>query len=250
VSVICVDLSHYQAGFNFAQFKAGGGLGVILKATEGATYKDTSYKAFRSQALAAGLKVASYHFFRPGDPASQASFYLSAADPDQGERVVCDWEDTGCSADDVVAFLQAIQGQRPDLELTVYSGNVAKEQCPAKNDWLAANTSLWLAQYASTCSWPSATWPTWSLWQYSDSGAVPGFNGDVDCNRFNGSNANFLAWIGPAAPAPPPAAIAAVDVTVRADQPINLTVNGVPVALSAREPERERTRGRSRTPAE
>jgi hypothetical protein len=27
--VTCVDLSHYQAGFNFDQFKAGGGFGVI-----------------------------------------------------------------------------------------------------------------------------------------------------------------------------------------------------------------------------
>ena len=31
-AVICVDLSHYQRGFNFQEFKDGGGLGVILKA--------------------------------------------------------------------------------------------------------------------------------------------------------------------------------------------------------------------------
>jgi len=45
-SVICVDLSNYQAGFNLQTFKDGGGLGVILKATEDTSIKDHSYPIF------------------------------------------------------------------------------------------------------------------------------------------------------------------------------------------------------------
>jgi lysozyme len=198
---ICVDLSSYQQGFDFDAFAGGGGLGVILKASEGTTVKDKAY---------------------PSDPADQAAFYLNCASPDQGERVVCDWEDDDTDADDVVAFLRAIADARPDLQLTVYSGHTAKQNLgTSRNAWLADNTSLWVAQYGSTVSWPSATWPAWSLWQYTDCGEVDGFDGPVDCNRFNGPDKNFLAWMGPAAPALP-----TVTLTVAVSQPIRLIVNG------------------------
>jgi len=62
-----------------------------------------------------------------------------------------------------------------------------------RNGWLAANTSLWLAQYTTGLpSWPTGTWPNWSLWQYTDGGTVPGFSRPLDCDRFNGSDADFL----------------------------------------------------------
>jgi hypothetical protein len=61
-----------------------------------------------------------------------------------------------------------------------------------RNDWLAENTSLWLAQFtAGQSSLPSATWPAWGHWQFTDQGAVPGFGGVLDCDRFNGSDENF-----------------------------------------------------------
>lgn len=227
MTVICVDISKYQAGFDFAKFKASGGLGVIMKATEGASVKDGSYTTFRPQAKAAGLAVATYHFFRSSDPAAQANYYLSFAVPDQGERVVCDWEDDKCSPNMVVAFLKAIQSRRPDLQLTVYSGHVAKDKLGSKrNDWLADNTSLWLCQYTTgAISWPTATWPQWSLWQYTDETPAPGFDDPVDQNQFNGPDSQFLKWMGPAsAPEPAPEEVATVEITTTGD--VKVIVNG------------------------
>lgn len=225
MSVICVDLSRYQAEFNFAAFKAGGGLGVICKATEGTTVKDKSYNLFRLQAKEAGLAFASYHFFRPSPPVMQAKAYLDFAKPEYGERVVCDWEDDNTGADDVVVFFQAITASRPDLQLTVYSGHTAKEKLTSKNTWLADNTSLWIAQYGSSVSWPTSTWPQWSLWQYTDKGRVPGFPGNVDCNKFNGPNANFLSWMGPASETPPaPPQTQLPTITISSDQPVQLVL--------------------------
>ena len=162
--VTCVDLSHYQAGFNFEDFKAGGGLGVILKASE-ALFRDPSYSSFWDQAMDANLAVASYHFLRQGDMKAQAQFFLNVVKPRQGERMVADYEIPDVSLADLLTFLQAIQAARPDLQLTVYSGNQIKQQLGKKrNAWLAANTSLWLAQYTEgEPSWPTATWPAWSL---------------------------------------------------------------------------------------
>lgn len=232
MTVICVDLSSYQKGFNFQTFKSSGGLGVILKATEGTSIKDSSYSAFRSGAIVAGLKVASYHFFHPAEPHAQAAFYLSVAKPVAGERVVCDWEISGCDPDLVVEFFKAIRQMRPDLQLTVYSGNVAKEQLGStRNAWLAENTSLWVAQYSKPPpSWPTATWPQWSLWQYSGSGQAPGFSGQCDLNEFNGTSEQFLEWMGPAATISPPAAQLPV-VTISADRPVRITL-GANVTLS------------------
>lgn len=222
-----IDISHWQAGFNFGAFAEAGGLAVICKATEGTSYKDKDYPTFREQAAKAGLGFASYHFFRPGDPTAQANYYLAYAKPDQGERVVIDWEDDATTLANAVKFLQVIQAARPDLQLTVYSGHTCKTQLGSTRDqWLADNTSLWLAQYTTgSPSWPSATWPQWSLWQYSEKGRVAGFAGDVDLDRFNGSDENLLKWIGPVgAPPPPIDEMPTVEIVTRGQ--VRVVVNG------------------------
>jgi lysozyme len=201
-NVRVVDLSSYQHGFNFQEFKRSGGLAEILKTTEGQTRADASYKTFRREALAAGLRVASYHFLRALSVSAQAEFYLEHARPARGERVVCDWEDERTTVDHCVGFLQHIRRERPDLLLTVYSGNVAKEKLNGVHEWLRANTSLWLAQYGPKPSLGNLqkTWPAWSLWQFSDG------HGHIDQNRFNGTDEQLLKWFGPveaAAPAEP-----------------------------------------------
>jgi lysozyme len=225
-----VDLSRYQAGFDFKAFAAGGGIAVILKATEGLTLSDTCYEGFKEGAIDAGLPYASYHFLRPGDMAAQAEFFLTQVDAVEGERVVADHEDARVSLEDLKDFLKAIQALRPDLQLTVYSGHLIEEQLgSSKDDWLAENTSLWTAQFADAPDpWPKATWPVWSLWQYTDRATVTGFSGPVDGDKFNGSDDQALKWFGPAPPAPPAARVT-VSILVEADQPINLIVNGVPV---------------------
>ena len=68
-------------------------------------------------------------------------------------------------------------------------------------DWLAG-TTLWTAEYTTRDApkWPTATWPKWSLWQYSDgkAGGAPRHVDGVstcDCNEFNGTEAECRAWL-------------------------------------------------------
>jgi lysozyme len=239
--VTVIDVSHYQAGLDLSPFAAAGGLAVIAKASQGLSTADPNYAGFRAQALALKLGFASYHYLTSDDPAAQAAFYLATATPVQGERVIADWEAVGVNAALVQAFFEAIVSARPDLELTVYSGQSAKAELgTTRNVWLAQMTSLWLAQYTSgSPSWPAATWPQWSLWQYADSGTVAGYAGAIDVSKFNGSNANLLKWIGPAAPAAPapPAGSGEVSTTlaisITSSAPVNVTVNGVTIAVPA-----------------
>jgi lysozyme len=223
--VTCVDLSSYQLGFDFQTFKNAGGLAVILKATEGTSVQDKCYIDFRAEAMSAGLKVATYHFFRPGDPKAQADYYYNFANPLEGERMVCDFEDENTTIDDMVKFFQELLAIDSTLELTVYSGHLIKDQLgTAKNDWLAQNTSLWVAQYTSAAmpTWPTQVWPQYSLWQYTDEGTVAGFSGNVDCNEFNGPDGSLLAWFGPAGEPEPVEEVATI--TISADVPVALRI--------------------------
>lgn len=235
MTVKIVDISNWQTGFNFQQFRNGGGLAVVLKATEGLSVQDKSYKTFRQQAIASGLGIMTYHFFRSSDPTRQAEYYLNFACPEIGERVVCDYEDSSCTIAGMEKFFEHIQTLRPDLQLTVYSGHLVKDQLGKKgNTYLADNTSLWLAQYTTgQPSWLTQIWPYWSLWQYSDKGRVPGFNGDIDCNRFNGSDDQLLAWVGPVTepapspepePQPPLPGIPEISIHIASDTPVTLRV--------------------------
>lgn len=207
MTVKCIDISHWQKGFDLVEFAAGGGLAAIFKATEGHTLVDECYEDFVVSAMALDLPYASYHFMRPGDMREQARFFLEVVQPEDGERVVADYEDDRLDISELVEFLKEIQYINPTLQLTVYSGHLIKEQLGStRHDWLANNTSLWIAHYTQSAApkWPTATWPTWSLWQYSDREYVDGFSGPIDGDRFNGSDEQMLKWFRP----PPDAAIA------------------------------------------
>jgi lysozyme len=55
-------------------------------------------------------------------------------------------------------------------------------------------------------AWPTATWPQWTLWQFTDEARCDGINGYVDANRFNGSEEQLVKWMSPvgsSVPAPP-----------------------------------------------
>lgn len=60
-----IDAARYQPRIDFAKAKAAGVRFAILKATEGATYTDPKFVTHWRGAVAAGVLVGAYHFFRP-----------------------------------------------------------------------------------------------------------------------------------------------------------------------------------------
>ena len=51
---------------------------------------------------------------------------------------------------------------------------------------------LWLAAWVTGCPDTPTAWNKWTFWQYSATGTIPGINGQVDKNVFNGSYAELL----------------------------------------------------------
>jgi lysozyme len=224
----CIDISHYQGRPNFQQVAASGVIAMIHKATEGIGYSDPDRAYNCSNALKAGIAVCTYHFLKHGNAAGQMDYYLDDIEPQDGERVIIDYEDSSCTMNDLHEAVQRLLDYGHDLQITVYSGNLLKEQLGNSRDaLLAENTDLWLAQYTSgTPSWPKGTYPIYSLWQYSDQGTIPGINdAKVDLNEFNGSDENLIKWIGPAGKEPAPTPTPDKEVTISINAPDDVTVN-------------------------
>jgi GH25 family lysozyme M1 (1,4-beta-N-acetylmuramidase) len=64
----------------------------------------------------------------------------------------------------------------------------------ANTDWFARNgyAVLWIANWtsASQPAVPAGDWAGggWTFWQHSSTGTVPGIDGYVDLDRFNGAS--------------------------------------------------------------
>lgn len=246
----CIDISHWQDSPDFEAVAAAGVVACIMKATEGTGYVDPNRAKNFINATSAGIACCTYHWLKPGNAAAQMQFYLSVIDPVPGERVVIDYEEDGCTLDDLKQAVQALLDDPRALQVTVYSGHLLKEQLGnTHDDLLADNTDFWLAQYTTgTPTWPSATYPFWTLWQYSEDGHVDGIDGgEVDLNRFNGSDENLVKWISPASdqplPVPPEQTQVSVSISAPANVTLSVSINGMPLQGQDRWP-----RGRLRRP--
>ena len=230
-----IDLSHHNPEPDFVRLKSAGLVGVILKATEGTGYVDPTFAPRRERAKASDLAVVGYHFLRHGQAEQQMLNFLDVLHPVKGERVVIDYEDAACTLADLVDAVQALVRQPLNLQITVYGGGKLKADLGnSREQTLADFTSLWIAQYTSadSPSWPKATWPVWSLWQWTDKASVPGISAGVDSNRFNGSNDACRRFLSPATddPAKSVGPEISISISTPADARVNVLINGKALA--------------------
>jgi lysozyme len=200
---IVIDLSHHNViPRDLNNARASGIAGVIHKATDGLSFVDEKFNSRYSLARDANMLFGAYHFLRPGMPGmidKQADRFLQIVEgccPLDKTLLVCDFETTGIPLDDVLEFLELVAKQS-NQQPVLYAGNVLKElgaaaKCPRLGDY-----RLWLAQYGPKPVLPKGYKSLW-LWQYSESGTVPGIDGNVDLNAFNGTEADLKAnWVVP-----------------------------------------------------
>jgi lysozyme len=226
----CIDISHWQGFPDFKKVRAAGVVACIMKATEGTSYIDPNRAANYVNAVHAGIACCTYHWIKPGGAKQQMAFYLETVDPVPGERMVIDYEEDGCTLQDLHEAVQALLDDPRELQVTVYSGHLLKEQLGDDCDeFLQENTDLWLAQYTDgEPDWPAGTYESWALWQYSETGIVDGISGSaVDLNRFDGTDEELLTWISPATEdilPPPPERKVPVTVAIMIPDNVELTI--------------------------
>jgi lysozyme len=77
VTVLLVDLSNNNPSVDFRRVAAAGVTAVYLKASEGSTFQDHTYRPRAIAARAAGLRVGAYHFARQGPVAAEAGNFCA-----------------------------------------------------------------------------------------------------------------------------------------------------------------------------
>ena len=183
-----IDISSYQpnAGINWSQIKSAGIEFVVIKYTEGTNYKSPQAPAQYSSAKAVGIYTHAYHFLHANTEAGvrrEADYFAAMAKAHLVDGYLfADVEYDGCKtgltpkqlSSNLNAFMDQLK-KNGFTRLGIY----------ANQNWfrnfidrpsLRGDALIWYAQYASNHGDPC------DIWQYSSTGRVTGYNGNLDMN--------------------------------------------------------------------
>ena len=201
-----IDVSHWQGTIDWGKVKASGRTFVFAKATEGIGFEDSSYDQNKAGAMAAGLHFGAYHFARPGsnNPVTEADWFVNTAKLQHGMLLpVLDLELTGgLGTSGLTGWVKAWLGrvyERTGVRPMIYTSPSFWRSAMGDSRWFADNgyTMLWVANWGVTSpSVPGSNWGgrSWTFWQYSDSGSVPGISGRVDVNLYRFSSFDAVTY--------------------------------------------------------
>ncbi len=186
-----IDVSRFQGNIDFDRVKASGIEAVYIKAGEGGKITDPFFQRNYENASKAGLIVGFYYYLtalNPEEARLQAEdFYDLIRDKSFTARPVMDYENfDGLEREDIneigIAFLEELES------LTGITPMIYTDVNVAQTIWTDRFSiyPLWIADYSNRDDFPLdiTVWDTWTGYQYSDTGTVPGIKGNVDLNRF------------------------------------------------------------------
>lgn len=196
-----IDVSHWQGTIDWAQVAASGQRFAIAKATEGQTFVDPMYVTNKGGAEAVGIAFTAYHFARPddtpGDAILEADHFVDGAQLAPGNLIpALDVERTGGLAQTeltewILAWLARVTerlGVRPMVYTSPNGWKNRTGDTTAVAD--AGYTVLWVAHWSvASPTVPANDWSGngWTFWQYGDCGTVPGIEGCVDVDWYDGT---------------------------------------------------------------
>lgn len=178
-----IDISHHNAVWNFDSIRNAGIIGVIHKAVQGAGYHDPEYIGRRKAAVQAGLLWGAYAFNTGENIKKQVDNFFRYANPDDQTMMALDFEDNPGSQMSLAQakdFLAEVD-RRLGRACWLYSGNRVKDLLGSHKDEFLGRHPLWLAQYGPKAI-VQPSWERYSLWQFSESGHLPGTDGKIDFN--------------------------------------------------------------------
>jgi lysozyme len=189
-----VDVSHHQGNtIDWQQFRANGITFCFLRASVGLSSDDT-YPHNHARAGEAGILRGSYHYlFSEADQKGQARLFAQTLL--QGELPpVADVEQAGLTEAKVRTFVdefEALTGQK----LIMYTSQSKWHDLVGRNTPWASDYDLWVANYRISGEplLPDA-WDTWTFWQHTDQGRLPGYHSNLDLDYFSGDETALRAY--------------------------------------------------------
>ncbi|MFD3504785.1 lysozyme [Streptomyces sp. NPDC058676] len=195
------DVSSHQKNVDWQQARTKGAKFVYVKATESTTYRNPYFGQQYNGARNAGIIRGAYHFALPhkSSGTAQAAHFVRNG----GSWSADGWtlppaldieynpydkkhKCYGLTKVRMVGWIKSfsdevrrLTGRRPVIYTTAHWWNT----CTGGSSAFASNHALWVARYDSANAGAlPAGWSFWTIWQYDNSGGLPG-----DQNLFNGS---------------------------------------------------------------
>ena len=202
-----IDIASYQAGLDFSKVPCDF---AIIKATQGTGYTNPDCVRAVEQAMSLGKGVGVYHYISGGNAVAEANFFINSILNWIGKVMIClDWEFDQNSAWGNESYLEQVINQviaRTGVPPMIYAPASRYNQVAevAKRH----NCGLWIAQYAdmNPTGYQNTPWNegayTCAIRQYSGSGRLNGWNGDLDLDKFYGSLDDFRKYYGSSSSAP------------------------------------------------
>lgn len=186
-----IDLSHYQGEVFWETIGDNTKMAyVYLKATEGGDNIDEKYASNIELAHKYGLKVGSYHFFRPKTELKRqlANFMAQCKPKDQDLLPMIDIETksglkTTEFCDSLFKFLRMVEVAYKQKPLLYTFTNFYNSYLSGKLD----GYKLMIAQYTKREPVLNDD-HDFTMWQYTGKGHINGINGYVDKSRFMGKH--------------------------------------------------------------
>lgn len=202
-----IDIASYQASLDFSKVPCDF---AIIKATQGTGYTNPDCVRAVEQAMSLGKGVGVYHYISGGNAVAEANFFINSILNWIGKVMIClDWELDQNSAWGDESYLEQVINQviaRTGVPPMIYAPASRYNQVAevAKRH----NCGLWIAQYAdmNPTGYQNTPWNegayTCAIRQYSGSGRLNGWNGDLDLDKFYGSLDDFRKYYGSSSSAP------------------------------------------------
>jgi GH25 family lysozyme M1 (1,4-beta-N-acetylmuramidase) len=190
-----VDVSHWQGNTDWSYWWKNGRRFAWVKATEGTTYRDSSFNYQYTGSYNVGMIRGSYHFATPNTSsgAAQANFFVAHGGgwSRDGKTLpgVLDIEYNpygatcyGLSKTAMVNWVRDFTRQyraRTGRDAVIYTSLSWWVACTGNSGAFANTNPLWVPKYASSPGTLPGGWPFYTVWQRSDT--------PVDQDVFNGS---------------------------------------------------------------
>lgn len=197
--VLGIDVSQYQGNINWDEVRfvvdsVPVGF-VFVRATAGADFVDKQFLNNWRQISEKGIAKGAYHFYRPNEPSTaQAELFIKTVKLQKGDLPpVLDIE----HLPKIQSMERLKKGLKNWLEIVEKHYGVRPILYTGQHYFdthLAADFpeyTYWIANYNS---WVKAPQQHWTFWQFTEKGTVPGVDGSVDINLYNGTP-KMLAYL-------------------------------------------------------
>lgn len=203
-----MDISNYQSKIDLSLCPCDF---VIMKATEGKTIQDKSFKKFALELRESNILLGCYHFARPdlhtdeeGIRAEARNFVRTVDDVDLlGEAILClDWEQPPTNNEYFMRVWCEEVIDRTGVTPFIYA-NTSTMETVKKWDW-AQWYPKWIAKWPSITRYGAGAAPKltaekygiekWKIWQYSSTGSYPGYSGNIDLDMCDMARDEWKRW--------------------------------------------------------